>query len=182
MTFGHGIHAGIHWRSDSDTALKLGEAVALSFLRDTAKTYNEPFTIHLTKLRRNHCHDHQSREDVKAFVVRRCSFVVRWMEVSIPSRTMQVSSADGRIFAAARSAGEEGRRLAASSGSKREEMRLRLRVVGEGGGCESVLAGIHGGTPLSNLFLGPRDFGSTMVASPMNIARVPGCASVASCK
>jgi hypothetical protein len=49
VTFGHGIHAGIHWRSDSDTSLLLGEAVALSFLRDKAKTYNEPFTIQLTK-------------------------------------------------------------------------------------------------------------------------------------
>ena len=49
VTFGHGIHAGIHWRSDSDAALLLGEAVALSFLRDRAKTYNEPFTVHLTK-------------------------------------------------------------------------------------------------------------------------------------
>jgi len=49
VTFGHGIHAGIHWRSDSDTSLLLGEAVALSFLRDRAKTYNEPFTIKLTK-------------------------------------------------------------------------------------------------------------------------------------
>ncbi|MGA2713886.1 MAG: vanadium-dependent haloperoxidase [Bryobacteraceae bacterium] len=49
VTFGHGIHAGIHWRSDSDTSLLLGEAVALSFLRDRAKTYNEPFTVHLTR-------------------------------------------------------------------------------------------------------------------------------------
>jgi hypothetical protein len=49
VTFGHGIHAGIHWRSDSDRALLLGEAVALSFLRDKAKTYNEPFTVELTK-------------------------------------------------------------------------------------------------------------------------------------
>jgi hypothetical protein len=49
VTFGHGIHAGIHWRSDSDTSLRLGEAVALSFLKDKAKTYNEPFTIPLTK-------------------------------------------------------------------------------------------------------------------------------------
>ncbi len=49
VSFGHGIHAGIHWRSDSDTSLLLGEAVALSFLRDRAKTYNEPFTIQLTK-------------------------------------------------------------------------------------------------------------------------------------
>jgi hypothetical protein len=49
ITFGHGIHAGIHWRSDSVTSLLLGESVALSFLRDRAKTYNEPFTIRLTK-------------------------------------------------------------------------------------------------------------------------------------
>jgi hypothetical protein len=50
ITFGHGIHGGIHWRSDSDTSLLLGEAVALSYLSNKAKTYNEPFTIHLTKL------------------------------------------------------------------------------------------------------------------------------------
>jgi hypothetical protein len=49
VTFGHGIHAGIHWRSDSDTSLLVGEAVALAFLRDKAKTYNEPFTVSLTK-------------------------------------------------------------------------------------------------------------------------------------
>jgi hypothetical protein len=49
VTFGHGIHAGIHWRSDSDTSLQLGEAVALSFLRNRARTYNEPFTVQLTK-------------------------------------------------------------------------------------------------------------------------------------
>lgn len=50
VTFGHGIHAGIHWRSDSDTSLLHGEAIALSFLRDRARTYNEPFTVRLTKL------------------------------------------------------------------------------------------------------------------------------------
>jgi hypothetical protein len=49
VSFGHGIHAGIHWRSDTDTSLLLGEAVALSFLKDRAKTYNEPFTVTLTK-------------------------------------------------------------------------------------------------------------------------------------
>ncbi len=49
VSFGHGIHAGIHWRSDTDTSLLLGEAVALSFLRDRALTYNEPFTVHITK-------------------------------------------------------------------------------------------------------------------------------------
>ena len=49
ISFGHGIHAGIHWRSDTDTSLALGEAVALSFLKDRAKCYNEPFTVRLTK-------------------------------------------------------------------------------------------------------------------------------------
>ena len=49
VSFGHGIHAGIHWRSDTDTSLLLGEAVALSMLKDRARTYNEPFTVHLTK-------------------------------------------------------------------------------------------------------------------------------------
>ena len=49
VSFGHGIHAGIHWRSDTDTSLKLGEAVALSFLNERARTCNEPFTIQLTK-------------------------------------------------------------------------------------------------------------------------------------
>lgn len=49
VSFGHGIHAGIHWRSDTDTSLMLGEAVALAFLRNRARTYNEPFTVQLTK-------------------------------------------------------------------------------------------------------------------------------------
>jgi hypothetical protein len=49
VSFGHGIHAGIHWRSDTDTSLLFGEAVALNILQHKAKTYNEPFTIHLTK-------------------------------------------------------------------------------------------------------------------------------------
>jgi hypothetical protein len=49
VSFGHGIHAGIHWRSDTDVSLKLGEAVALSVLRDRAPTYNEKFTVRLTK-------------------------------------------------------------------------------------------------------------------------------------
>jgi len=49
VSFGHGIHAGIHWRSDTDASLLLGEAVALSFLRDRARCYNEPFTVSLTR-------------------------------------------------------------------------------------------------------------------------------------
>jgi len=34
ITFGHGIHAGIHWSSDSDVSMVLGEATAISFLQD----------------------------------------------------------------------------------------------------------------------------------------------------
>lgn len=50
ISFGHGIHAGIHWRSDTDTSIQLGEAIALSFLQDRAHTYNEKFTVKLKKL------------------------------------------------------------------------------------------------------------------------------------
>jgi hypothetical protein len=49
VSFGHGIHAGIHWRSDTDTSLLLGEAIALSYLRNKARTYNEPFSVSITK-------------------------------------------------------------------------------------------------------------------------------------
>jgi len=49
VSFGHGIHSGIHWRSDTDVSLKLGEAVALSVLHDKAQTYNEKFTVQLIK-------------------------------------------------------------------------------------------------------------------------------------
>ena len=50
VSFGHGIHAGIHWRSDTDVSMVLGEATAISCLQDQAKTFNEKFTVHLTKL------------------------------------------------------------------------------------------------------------------------------------
>jgi len=49
ISIGHGIHAGIHFRSSSLYSLLLGEAVALSCLKDRAKGYNEPFTINITK-------------------------------------------------------------------------------------------------------------------------------------
>jgi hypothetical protein len=35
--------AGVHWRSDAEQALLLGEAVTISVLRDQRSTYNEPF-------------------------------------------------------------------------------------------------------------------------------------------
>ena len=49
ITFGHGIHAGIHFRSSSLQSLLLGEQVGLSILQDRAASYNEPFTIKITK-------------------------------------------------------------------------------------------------------------------------------------
>lgn len=50
VTFGHGLHSGIHWRSDSDDSMLLGEAFAISLLQDKARTYNEKFTVSFTKL------------------------------------------------------------------------------------------------------------------------------------
>jgi hypothetical protein len=49
VTFGHGIHAGIHFRSSSYWSVLLGEQVALSVLQDRAKSYNEPFSITIKK-------------------------------------------------------------------------------------------------------------------------------------
>jgi len=49
VCFGHGVHAGIHFRSSNYWGVLLGEEVALSVLRDRAKSYNEPFTINITK-------------------------------------------------------------------------------------------------------------------------------------
>ena len=50
ISFGHGIHSGIHWRSDTDSSIQLGEALAISVLQDRALTYNEKFTVHFTKI------------------------------------------------------------------------------------------------------------------------------------
>jgi hypothetical protein len=49
ITTGHGIHAGIHFRSSSYYSILLGEQVGISVLQDRANSYNEPFTIHITK-------------------------------------------------------------------------------------------------------------------------------------
>lgn len=49
VSFGHGIHAGIHYRSDTDQSILLGEAVALRVLQDRASTYNEKFSASITK-------------------------------------------------------------------------------------------------------------------------------------
>jgi hypothetical protein len=50
ISFGHGIQAGIHWRSDTDSSIQLGEALAISVLQDRALTYNEKFTVRFTKI------------------------------------------------------------------------------------------------------------------------------------
>jgi hypothetical protein len=49
VTHGHGIHAGIHFRSSSRASVLLGEQVGISVLNDRAQSYNEPFTISITK-------------------------------------------------------------------------------------------------------------------------------------
>jgi hypothetical protein len=35
--------AGIHWRSDGNESIALGEAIAISILRDQSRTYKENF-------------------------------------------------------------------------------------------------------------------------------------------
>ena len=50
ISFGHGIHAGIHFRSSTRASILLGEQVAISVLKDRALGYNEPFNINITKL------------------------------------------------------------------------------------------------------------------------------------
>ena len=49
ITQGHGIHAGIHFRSSNYYSLLLGEQVGISVLQDRAQGYNEPFTIQFAK-------------------------------------------------------------------------------------------------------------------------------------
>jgi hypothetical protein len=49
VTTGHGIHAGIHFRTSNFFSLQLGEAVGISVLQDRAHSYSEPFNIQFTK-------------------------------------------------------------------------------------------------------------------------------------
>jgi hypothetical protein len=49
ISFAHGIHAGIHFRSSTYYSILLGEQVAISVLKDRANSYYEPFTISFTK-------------------------------------------------------------------------------------------------------------------------------------
>jgi hypothetical protein len=50
ISFGHGIHAGIHWRSDTDYSILLGEAVAIDYLLDQIYSYQENFDVTITKI------------------------------------------------------------------------------------------------------------------------------------
>jgi hypothetical protein len=50
VSFAHGLHAGIHWRSDTASSIQLGEAVAISMLQDRAATYAEKFTVSFVKI------------------------------------------------------------------------------------------------------------------------------------
>jgi hypothetical protein len=49
ISLGHGIHAGIHFRSSTFWSILLGEQITLSILNDRARSYAEPFTITITK-------------------------------------------------------------------------------------------------------------------------------------
>jgi hypothetical protein len=49
VSLGHGIHAGIHFRSSTYQSILLGEKIALAVLRDRAQAYAEPFSITITK-------------------------------------------------------------------------------------------------------------------------------------
>ena len=49
VSVGHGIHAGIHFRSSTYWSILLGEQVGLALLQDRARSYNEPFTISIKK-------------------------------------------------------------------------------------------------------------------------------------
>jgi len=50
MSFGHGIHAGINWRSDTDQSIILGEQVALRVLQDQVFSYSEKVHVTITLL------------------------------------------------------------------------------------------------------------------------------------
>ena len=50
ISFGHGIHTGIHWRSDTDYSILLGEAVAIAWLEDQMFSYQENFDVVITKI------------------------------------------------------------------------------------------------------------------------------------
>ncbi|MGA2552355.1 MAG: hypothetical protein ABSF50_19590 [Burkholderiaceae bacterium] len=50
ISFGHGIHPGIHWRGDTDWSIILGEQVAIKFLENQVYGYNEKVSVTFRKL------------------------------------------------------------------------------------------------------------------------------------
>jgi hypothetical protein len=50
ISFGHGVHAGIHWRASTYASILLGEAMAISMLQNRAQCYHEKFSVTFTKL------------------------------------------------------------------------------------------------------------------------------------
>ena len=50
VSFGHGVHAGIHWRSDTDYSILLGEQVAIDYISDVMYSYQENFDVTITKI------------------------------------------------------------------------------------------------------------------------------------
>jgi hypothetical protein len=50
ISFGHGIHAGIHWRGDTDYSLLLGEQVGIDYLEDQMWSYKENFNIPIKRM------------------------------------------------------------------------------------------------------------------------------------
>ena len=73
VAFGHGVHAGIHFRSSNYWGILLGEEVALSVLRDRAKSYNEPFTISITKFDGSTAIVTNQNEDLQFFAESPCT-------------------------------------------------------------------------------------------------------------
>jgi hypothetical protein len=49
VSFGHGILAGIHWRSDTDESIIFGESVAISILKELVCDYSEVISANIVK-------------------------------------------------------------------------------------------------------------------------------------
>lgn len=73
VCFGHGVHAGIHFRSSNYWGVLLGEQVALSILKDRAKSYNEPFTMSIKKFDGTTATITNQTEDLQFFAESPCA-------------------------------------------------------------------------------------------------------------
>ena len=56
ISFGHGVLAGIHWRTDTDESMLLGEQVALNCLDKLVNTYTEKVDVKIIKMDGTPCH------------------------------------------------------------------------------------------------------------------------------